>query len=141
LNSAAIALRRLQGQGKGRAFAYEMNLDQHRYGALIVIDRWRMVAGSFGPHITLSRRPTILTEAAERTRTAEEILGRTNALIDATGDYSEAVVEAALMGFQAVETIFREERAEVEQSAKLGPMLPEDYQETRRVFLEDLAAR
>jgi len=39
LNSASIALRRLEGQSKGSAFAYEMTLDTHRYGALIVLDR------------------------------------------------------------------------------------------------------
>ena len=39
LNAASMALRRLEGQAKGRAFAYEMTLDQHRYGALIVLER------------------------------------------------------------------------------------------------------
>ena len=35
----------------------------------------------------------------------------------------------------------QEERDDAEQSAKLGPMLPEEYREARRIFLEDLAAR
>ena len=48
LNSAAMALRRLEGKGKGAAFAYEMTLDTHRYGALIVLDRWSTVVGTFG---------------------------------------------------------------------------------------------
>ena len=39
LNAAAAALRRLEGQPKGAAFAYEMTLDTHRYGALIVLER------------------------------------------------------------------------------------------------------
>src|SRR4051794_27940817 len=129
LNAATLALRRLQGQGKGRAFAYEMNLDQHRYGALIVIDRWNTVARSFGPHMTLSRRPAMFTEAASRVRTAEEILTRANAMLDAAGTYDEALVEAALMGFQSVDAIFREERAEAEEASKLGPMLSDDYRE------------
>src|SRR5215471_8231153 len=50
LNAAAAALRRLQGSRKGAAFAYEMALDQHRYGALIVLDRWSTVVGAFGSH-------------------------------------------------------------------------------------------
>jgi len=68
LNAAALALRRLEGQGKGRAFAYEMTLDQHRYGALITIDRWSTLTKAFGPGLTLSRREGILLEAAERVR-------------------------------------------------------------------------
>jgi len=36
---------------------------------------------------------------------------------------------------------FEEERTETEQSAKLGPMLPEEYRDARRIFLEDLATR
>ena len=45
------------------------------------------------------------------------------------------------MAFQALSTTFADERKEAEQSASLGPMLPEDYRQARRVFLEDLAAR
>jgi hypothetical protein len=77
----------------------------------------------------------------ERVGAAEEILGRSNNLIDAAEQYSVAVVEACLVAFQSLNTIFEEERAEVEQTAKLGPMLPEEYRDARRIFLEDLAAR
>ena len=85
--------------------------------------------------------PEILTAAAARVRSAEEILGRANMMVDAAPAYSEDVVEACLMAFQAVDGVFAEERAEAEQSGKLGPMLPEDYRDARRIFLEDLAAR
>jgi hypothetical protein len=141
LNAASLALRRLEGQGKGRAFAYEMTLDQHRYGALIVLDRWSTVAAAFGPHLELSRGKTILTEAAPRVRAAEEIAVRANAVLDGAGSYGTEVVEACLMAWQSVNGIFAEERAVVEQSAKLGPMLPDDYKEARQIFLQDLAAR
>jgi hypothetical protein len=50
-------------------------------------------------------------------------------------------VEACAMAFQSVDGVFAEERAEAEQSGKLGPMLPEEYKDARRIFLEDLAAR
>ena len=63
LHSAAIALRRLEGRGKGDAFAYEMELDTHRYGALIVLDRWNSLVGTFGPHLSLSQRPAIIEDA------------------------------------------------------------------------------
>jgi hypothetical protein len=141
LNAASLALRRLEGQGKGRAFAFEMTLDQHRYGALIVLDRWSTVASAFGPHIELSRGATILSEAADRVRAAEEIAARANAVLDAADSYSPEVVEACLMAWQSVSGLFAEERAEAEQSSKLGPMLPDDYKEARQIFLQDLAAR
>jgi hypothetical protein len=141
LNSAAMALRRLEGKGKGAAFAYEMTLDTHRYGALIVLDRWSTLVGTFGPHLHLSRRQEIVGQAPVRVQAAENILARANNLIDSSERYSPEVVEACLMAFQSLNTAFTEEREEAGQSAKLGPMLPEEYKEARRIFLEDLAAR
>jgi hypothetical protein len=141
LNSAAISLRRLEGRSKGAAFAYEMTLDTHRYGALIVLDRWSTLVHAFGPHMSLSRRPEILTDGPRRITTAEDILGRTNSLIDSSEQYSGELVEVCLLAFQSLNTTFAEERAEAEQSGKLGPMLPEDYRDARRIFLEDLAVR
>jgi hypothetical protein len=141
LNAAASALRRLEGQSKGAAFAYEMTLDTHRYGALIVLDRWSTLVNAFGPHLQLSRRPAIIENGAARIQTAEGILVTANNVIDAAERYSSAVVEGCLLAFQSLQTTFAEERNEAGQSAKLGPMLPEDYTSARRIFLEDLAAR
>jgi hypothetical protein len=141
LNAAASALRRLEGQSKGAAFAYEMTLDTHRYGALIVLDRWSTLLQAFGPHVQLSRRQTIVESGASRIRTAEGILGTANNLLDGSARYSSGVVEACLLAFQSLQTTLAEERNEADQSAKLGPMLPEDYTSARRIFLEDLAAR
>jgi len=141
LNAATMSLRRLAGSRKGSAFAYEMTLDTHRYGALIVLDRWSTLVGAFGPHLEIGRRADIIGRGAERVRAAEEILGRANMLVDAAPAYGEDVVDACAMAFQSVEGIFAEERAEAEQSGKLGPMLPEEYRDARRIFLEDLAAR
>ncbi len=141
LHSAAIALRRLEGTAKGDAFAYEMELDQHRYGALIVLDRWNSVAGTFGPHLELSQRPGIVEGAGMRVHSAEEILTRVNQLIDGSEAYGTELVEACVTAFQTLKTIFTEERAAAEQWAQLGPMQPEEYREARRIFLEDLAAR
>jgi hypothetical protein len=141
LNAAASALRRLDGQSKGAAFAYEMTLDTHRYGALIVLDRWSTLVGAFGPHLRLSRHQNIIESGPSRIHSAETILGTANRLMDASDSYSSAVVQACGLAFQSVQTTFAEERAEADQSAKLGPMLPEDYTSARRIFLEDLAAR
>ena len=141
LNAAASALRRLGGVSKGAAFAYEMTLDTHRYGALIVLDRWSSLVGAFGPHLWLSRHQTIVDDGTARIRTAEGILGTANNVLDASERYAPEVVEACLLAFQSLQTTFAEERNEADQSAKLGPMLPEDYTSARRIFLEDLAAR
>lgn len=141
LNAATMSLRRLADSRKGSAFAYEMTLDTHRYGALIVLDRWFTVVAAFGPHLEIGRHPEIIGRAGERVRAAEEILGRANMLVDAAPAYSADVVEACVMAFQSVDGIFAEERAEAEHSGRLGPMLPEEYRDARRIFLEDLAAR
>ena len=141
LNAASMSLGRLAGSRKGAAFAYEMTLDTHRYGALIVLDRWSALVVAFGPHLEIGRHPDIVGRAAERVRAAEDILGRANMLLDAAPAYSEEVVEACVTAFQAVNGVFAEERAEAEQSGRLGPMLSKEYKEARRIFLEDLAAR
>ena len=140
-NASSAALRRLEGKAKGGAFAWEMSLDRHRYGALIVLDRWNTLARAFGAHLKLSRAPAILREAEVRVRGAAEILGRANALMDAAEEYSPALVEACLAAFQAANGIFTEERAETDRAAKLGPMLPAEFTEAKRIFQEDLAAR
>ena len=141
LNAATAALSRLESRSKGSAFAYEMELDNHRYGALIVLDRWATLVRAFGPHLELSRRPGIAAAGPERIQTAEAILGRANQVLDAADAYSPELVEACALAFRSLQTTFAEEREEAAQSAKLGPMLPEDYTSARRIFLEDLAAR
>ena len=141
LNAAAAALRRLKDRGKGAAFAFEMTLDTHRYGALIVLDRWSSLIAAFGPHLLLSQGQSSLEQGGDRVRSAEEILARANQVIDSAGSYSSDLIEACLMALQSVSTIFTEERAAAEQSAKLGPTLSEDYKEARSIFLQDLAAR
>lgn len=141
LNGAAMALRRLESRAKGAAFAHEMSLDQHRYGALIVLDRWSALIAAFGPHLQLAAHGEIIAEGPARVAAAEQILGPANQLIDAAAAYSIDLVEGCLLAFQSVRGVFGQERASAEQSAKLGPMLPDDYRHARRIFLEDLAAR
>ena len=141
LNSAAMYLKKLEGRPKGAAFAYEMALDNHRYGALMVLDRWANLAHTYGPHLTLAKHAGILEEAAGRVQSAETILRRTNDVIDATGIYSGDVVAACLLAWQGLAATFAQERGAAEEMARLGPMLPDDFRSARRIFLEDLAAR
>jgi hypothetical protein len=141
LNSAAMYLRKLEGQAKGAAFAYEMSLDRHRYGALTVLDRWGALVAAFGPHLALSRYPAIISEAPARVGTAEGILESANRLIDAADRYGSDVVEACVLAFQSLGSTFAEERQAAAQSGLLGPMLPEEFKQARGIFLQDLAAR
>ena len=141
LNLSTLALRRLQGHSKGAAFAYEMALDTHRYGTLIVLDRWSTLVRAFGRQMNLSIHRGIVDDALARVQSAENILGRMNELIDAAPTYAGELVEACVFAFQSLNTTFSEERDVTEQNTRLGPMLPEDYTEARRIFLEDLAAR
>src|SRR3954452_23205190 len=141
LHSSAISLRRLESKSKGDAFAYEMELDTRRYGALIVLDRWSSLVGTFGPHLKLSQRPAIIDDATNRIAAAENILNRVNQLIDAAENYGSELVEVCVTAFQTLKTTFTDERAAAEQWASLGPMQPEEYREARRIFLEDLSAR
>jgi hypothetical protein len=141
LNAAGLALRRLEGRGKGAAFAWEMTLDTHRYGALIVLDRWTSLIQAFGPHLALGDRRGMIEQGPARVRASENILSQANQLLDASAAYSPELVEACVLAYRAVDQTFGEERAAAERSAALGPMLPEEYKEARRIFLEDLAAR
>ena len=141
LNSAILALRRLENRRKGSGFAHEMTLDTHRYGALIVLDRWSEFTRAFGPHLGASKGKELADAADSRVRTAEEMLKRANELIDRSEAYSQDLVEACVLAFQSLQMTFDEERKAAEQTASLGPMLPEKYREARQIFLEDLAAR
>lgn len=141
LNAASAALRRLESSGKGAAFAFEMALDRHRYGIAIVLDRWSALLASFGPHLSFPRARVIVDSAPARIQSAETVLANANRLIDASPDYSPAVVEACYLAFRSVEGMFRDERDAAVQDSSLGPMLPEEYVSARRIFLEDLAHR
>ena len=141
LKSAEMFLKKLQGTRKGSAFAFEMQLDQHRYGALLILERWAQFAQAFAGHATIGRHSPILTEAAARVQTAENILTRANQVLDASPDYLEDVVSACVMAYESLNITFAEEKKAAENAAKLGPMLNEEFSDYRRVFLSDLAAR
>lgn len=141
LNAATMYLRKLENQPKGAAFAYEMALDTHRYGALLVVDRWATMVNAFARDPALLPYRGIVTRAPAQVQTAEALLNRANALIDATPQYTPELIGACILAYQSLNVTFDTERKEAEQSARLGPMLPEDYRQARRIFLEDLAER
>jgi len=123
------------------AFAYEMSLDRHRYGALAVLGGSGAFVAAFGPRLALSRYSAIVAEAPAQVRSAEAILERANHLVDAAGVYSSDVMEACVLAFQSLAATFAEEREAASQSAQLGPVQPEEYKQARGIFLQDLAVR
>jgi hypothetical protein len=141
LNAAAMYLRKLENQPKGAAFAFEMSLDTHRYGALLVLDRWATMIDAFGAGAALEHNRDLIEQAPARVQTAENILGRANALVDAAEQYTPELINACVMAYHALNTTFAAERNAAERFAQLGALLPEDYRQARRIFLEDLAAR
>jgi hypothetical protein len=140
-NAAVAALRRLEGQAKGSGFVHEIALDKHRYGALIVLERWGAMVAGFGPHLAHTRSAELVAKAVERAFAAENILLAVNAVIDGADRYDSRMTEACRAAFDSVMSLFTAERADADTAARLGPMLSGDYKEGRRIFLEDLAAR
>ncbi len=141
LNSALAYLRRLENRRKGSAFAFEMQLDKHRYGAIIVLDRWVDFTQAFRGHVELGRHQPLFDQAEQRARQAQRILEQSNQLTDNAPLYESGVVEACAMAYRTIEFTFQEERKAADQTVALGPMLPEEFKEYRRVFLTDLAER
>lgn len=145
LSSASSFLRRLEGTGKGAAFSYEMSFDRGRYGALVVLDRWRHLHRTFathlGPGLNHPALQTILEESERRVTAGETILARANDVIDAAGAYHGEVTGAVLLAFEQVRGVFREEIAFAEQTSRLGPMLSDPQKIARDTFLADLAHR
>jgi hypothetical protein len=142
LTAAAVFLRKLQGLNKGAAFAFEMELDRRRYGALLVLGRWAELNSAFGAHLQLTPAYSgIRDHAASRIETAETLLGHTNRLIDAAAAYTPELIEGAVLGLRSLETTFAQERAVAETQEHLGPLRPPEYLEAKRVFLQDLQER
>jgi hypothetical protein len=140
MNAALMYLRKLEGQRKGSAFAYEMQFDRHRYGAIIVLERWGEFLRVFAEHAQ-PRFRTMFEEGPRRVESSAALLARANAVLDAAPEYSSDLVAACALAAQTVIRTFEEERAAAEKALSLGPMLPQEFHDVRRVFLADLAAR
>jgi hypothetical protein len=141
LNGAFTFLQRLEHRSKGSAFAFEMQFDKHRYGALITLDRWARFTEAFAGHVELASRQPLFDSAAERVAAARKLLEQSNAVVDNESTYSSELVEACRMVYRTVEATFADEKKTADQAAALGPMLPEEFKDYRRVFLGDLSER
>jgi len=118
-----------------------MQMDQHRYGTLIVLDRWAEFARAFRGHAELGARQPMLDQAAERAQSAQGVMERANRVLDDADFYSMEVVEACALALRTVELTFNEEKEAADQAASLGPMLSDEYKQYRSVFLSDLSQR
>jgi len=92
----------------------------HRYGALIVLERWGALVASFGPHLAETRSAALVETAAERTEAAENILLAVNALLDEADRYDGTTIEACRAAFDSAMSLFAAERADADEAAKLG---------------------
>ena len=141
LNSALAYLRRMENRRKGAAFAFEMQLDKHRYGAMIVLERWTDFTRAFAGHVQLGRHQHLFDQAPQRVTQSQRILEQSNQLIDNADTYATEIIEACAMAYRTIEFTFQEERKAADQTVALGPLLPEEFKEYRRVFLTDLSER
>ena len=141
LKAAAQFLHRLQGQEKGRAFAFEMELDAHRYGVVITVDRWRQFAGAFGPHLAGTRMGALLENAPQSAEAATALMERLNEAVDSAPAYSGDLISACTSDLDRVLRLFDGALGQASETMSLGPMLSEDFREARRIFASDLASR
>jgi hypothetical protein len=141
MQSAQAYLQRLVNQSKGRAFGFEMQLDKHRYGSLIVLERWAEFGSAFASTGMLGELQPLLEQARARATSAAGLIEKMNAMVDAADFYSPELIEACGMTFHAVGNIFRDEREAVQRLHALGAEPPEDFRHYRSVFTGDLAVR
>lgn len=141
LNSALAFLRRMENRHKGSAFAFEMQLDKHRYGAMIVLDRWADFTAAFRGNVALGAHQDLFDQGAQKVQQSQRILEQSSQLVDNAPVYSSEVVEACAMAYRTIEFTFQDERKAADRATALGPMLPEEFKEYRRVFLGDLSER
>lgn len=141
LNGTMTFLRRLQGKRKGSGFAFEMQMDKHRYGLLIVLDRWAEFARAFAPVSDVGPKQPMLDRAVAQAATAQSVIERANRVLDDADFYSTEIVEACALALHTVELTFKEEQEAAGKAASLGPMLSEEYKQYRSVFLADLSER
>lgn len=84
---------RLEGKQKGALFAWEIALDQARYGALIVLERWKELNGRF--HQSIDGLPGSLpsAESSARAEQACQDLAGWNERLDAAERYDPVLME------------------------------------------------
>src|SRR3972149_872205 len=80
-------LKRLEGKRKGAVFGWEMALDRARYGALIVLERWKELNGQFQQSIDALPEALPSRETGDRAEQAVQALSQWNERLDAAETY------------------------------------------------------
>ncbi|MCH7978038.1 MAG: hypothetical protein IH935_03550 [Acidobacteria bacterium] len=161
-------LARLEGKQKGAFFAWEIALDQARYGALIVLERWKELNERFSQSIDGLPGSLPSGESSARAEQACQDLAGWNERLDAAERYDPVLMEcygAALLnlldGLAQEQQAARSAHARFDQTADtsskpltelkvlnvLGsgtsPELSDSgmFHQTRQAFLNDLSRR
>jgi hypothetical protein len=118
-------LAKLAGKRKGSHFGWEMALDKARYGALIVLERWKEFNQRFADSLRNTPARAMAEAAAPRCDTAAQALEAAYYSLDQLDEYSELLVQEAMRRLRAVEEIFAEEReAASRASSQFSPESP-----------------
>ena len=158
-------LARLEGKQKGALFAWEIALDQARYGALIVLERWKELNERFSRSIDGLPGSLPSGESSARAEQACQDLAGWNERLDAAEHYDPVLTEcygAALLnlldGLAQEQQAARSAHARFDQASTkrptglnaltvLGsgtsPELSDSgiFHQTRQSFLHDLSRR
>ena len=118
-------LAKLAGKRKGSHFGWEIALDKARYGALIVLERWKEFNQRFADSLRNTPARAMAEAAAPRCDTAAQALEAAYDSLDQLDEYTELLVQEAMRRLRAVEEIFAEEReAASRASSQFSPESP-----------------
>lgn len=149
-------LARLAGQRKGGHFGWEMGLDKARYGALIVLERWKQLNERFAESLGATGSRAFAESAPAKCEAAAQGLQAAYLSLDELEEYSELLVREASKRLRAVAEMFEEERRAAARAgdafsperpalavigAPSGPAPAEVFRRTRDSFLTDLNRR
>ena len=141
---------RLAGKHKGVHFGWEMAMDRARYGALIVLERWKELNERFAESLRNTASSLLAEAAPAKCDTAAEGLQAAYLTLDSLEEYSEPLVRAAIERARTVLDLFASERQQVrafhpEMTALnvlgSGPSPADLFRRTRESFLADLTRR
>lgn len=156
LGETEAYLIKLAGKRKGGHFGWEMALDKARYGALIVLERWKELNERFAESLRNTPSRALAEAAATRCDGAARSLQAAYLSLDELEEYSELIVREAAKRLRAVQEIFADERESASRASSQfspesptlsvlgGAAGPASWERFRRVhdsFLTDLDRR
>lgn len=147
---------KLAGKRKGAHFGWEMAMDKARYGALIVLERWKELNERFAESLRNTASHRLAEGAPARCEAAAQGLQTAYLSLDQLDEYSEPLVRAVVERLRAVGEMFGQEREAAQQArdtfsparaaltvlgAPAGPAPSDLFRRTHDDFLTDLNLR